>query len=86
MKLNEVAWANASAIITGIVYVVCAASVAIFPDISKNVALSWFHGMDLGAIWTGAPRGNFLLGLLTAMGGTWLVGWGFAWLYNRLTN
>ena len=86
MKLNEKAFANASGVLTGVIYVVCALAVALLPDISKAVAVSWFHGMDLGAIWTGTPRGNFILGLVTAMGGTWLVGWGFAWVYNRLAK
>lgn len=86
MKLNVNALANASAILTGIIYVACAALVALLPNFFKAVATSWFHGMDLGAIWTGAPRGNFFLGLVTAVGGTWLTGWLFARLYNRLVK
>ena len=84
MKLNVNAFANASAVLTGIVYVVCAVLVVLLPNFFRAVATSWFHGMDLGAIWTGAPRGNFFLGLVTAMGGTWITGWLFAWLYNKL--
>ena len=86
MKLNETAWANSIAISTGIIYVACAAFVAILPDISKTVMQSWFHGINLEALWTGAPRGNFVLGLITAVIGTWLVGYLFAWLYNRLAK
>ena len=86
MKLNERGWANASAAVTGVIYIFCAVAVAIFPGISKTVAESWVHGLDLGAIWTGAPRGNFVLGFITAVVGTWLVGWLFAWLYNRLSK
>lgn len=84
MKLNETAWANAAAIFTGVVYLACAAFVAILPGLSKLVMQSWFHGISLEALWTGAPRGNFVLGLVTAVGGTWLVGWGFAKVYNKL--
>ena len=84
MRLKTNALANASAILTGIIYVACAVLVGLLPDFFKAVATSWFHGMDLGAIWTGAPRGNFFLGLVTAMGGTWITGWLFAWLYNKL--
>ncbi len=86
MKLNEKALANASAAVVGVVYIFCAAAVAIFPGISKIIAGSWFHGLDLEAIWTGAPRGNFILGLITAAAGVWLIGWLFAWLYNRLVK
>lgn len=86
MKLNEMAWANASAVVMGIIYVFCAAAVALLPDISRTVAMSWFHGMDLRVVWTGAPRPNYLLGLVTAVGLSWLAGWIFAWLYNRLVK
>ncbi|KKT65856.1 MAG: hypothetical protein UW60_C0032G0012 [Candidatus Woesebacteria bacterium GW2011_GWA2_44_33] len=86
MKLNESSWANASAVTVGIIYVFCAAAVAILPGFSRTVAQSWFHGMDLAAIWTGAPRGNFVIGLLTAMVGTWLVGRVFVGLYNRFSK
>lgn len=86
MKLNETAWANASGILVGIVYVFCAVAIALFPDLSLTVAQSWIHGIDFGAIWTAAPRGNFLLGLITAVGLSWLAGWVFAWLYNKFTK
>lgn len=86
MKLNELALANTSAAVTAIVYVVCSLSVALFPGFSKVVSQSWFHGMDIGLIWTGSPRGNFLLGIITAVIGMWLVGWVFAWFYNQLAK
>ena len=86
MKLDKNAFANASAAVTGIIYIFCAAAVAIFPGISKTIAESWFHGISLETLWTAAPRGNFVLGLLTAVAGVWLIGWLFAWLYNRLVK
>ena len=86
MKLNKLAFANASAAVTGIVYVVCSLSVALFPEFSKVVGQSWFHGMDIDLIWTGSPRGNFLLGFITAVIGMWLVGWAFAWVYNQFSK
>ena len=86
MKLNKLAFANASAAVTGIVYVVCSLSVALFPEFSKVVGQSWFHGMDIDLIWTGSPRGNFLLGFITAVIGMWLVSWGFAWVYNQFSK
>lgn len=86
MKLNEIALANASAIITGIVYIVCALAVAVFPGFFRLVAESWVHGIDLGLIWTGGPRDNFLVGFITAVIGTWLAGWAFAWVYNKFAK
>jgi len=86
MKLKETAWANAIAVSTGVIYIVCAAFVAILPGLSKLVMQSWFHGISFEALWTGAPRGNFVLGLVSAVIGTWLVGYLFAWLYNRFNE
>ena len=86
MKLRETAWANALAGTMGFVYVACALLVGLFPEVSKAVAVSWFHGFDLGKIWEAAPRGNFVLGLITATAGSWVVGYLFAWLYNKLVK
>lgn len=86
MKLKETAWANASSASVGIIYIACAVLVGMFPEVSKSVAVSWFHGMDLNQIWTGEPRGNFILGLVSAVIGTWLVGYLFAWIYNKFVK
>ena len=86
MKHNLMATANAMAVTVGFIYIACALSVALFPAFFKTVATSWFHGLDLGAIWTGEPRGNFILGLLTAAGESWLVGYIFGWTYNKFVK
>ena len=86
MKLNVSAWANALGTLMGIVYVFCSLAISLFPNISQAVAQSWIHGIDFAAIWTGNPRGNFLLGLVTAVGISWVAGWLFAWLYNKFTK
>lgn len=85
MKLNEKAFANASAVFTVVLYIVCGLFVAIFPSLTKTITQSWFHGIDLELVWSASPfPGNFLLGLVSAAFGMWIAGWGFAWLYNRL--
>lgn len=86
MKHNVIATANALAITMGFIYVACALLVAVFPDFSKTVMLSWFHGVDMGKIWTGAPRGNFILGFVSAVAGSWIVGYLFAWTYNKFVK
>lgn len=86
MKIRENVWANASALTVAFVYIACALLVGLFPEVSKLVAVSWFHGMDLGIIWTGGSRGNFIVGLVTATGGGWIVGFIFAWFYNKLNK
>lgn len=84
--LKEVPFANALAVLMGVVYVLCALFVAVLPDLFKAVAVSWFHGIDLEAIWTGGLRGNFLLGLGSTVVLSWLGGWVFAWVYNKLSK
>lgn len=86
MKLKVTAWASASAIVTGAVYLICSFGVSAFPAFSKSLAQSWFHGFDFSTIWNVAPRGNFVLGLVSAVVGMWLVGWAFAWTYNKLVK
>ncbi|MBI2007318.1 MAG: hypothetical protein HYS83_01270 [Candidatus Blackburnbacteria bacterium] len=83
MKLNEQGLANASAVLVAAVYIICALFVVVLPDFSKAVAGSWFHGIDLDAIWTGAPRGNFILGFVSSVVLAWTGGWVFAWVYNK---
>lgn len=86
MKHNVVATANATAITVGFIYVACALLLTVTPDFFKSVAQSWFHVWNLDPLWTGAPRSNFILGLISAMVGSWLVGYIFAWTYNRFTK
>lgn len=86
MRHNVAATANATAITVGFIYIACAALVAFFPEFSKTVMISWFHGIDLGSVWTGEARGNFILGLATAMGGSWLIGFVFAQAYNKFVK
>ncbi len=86
MKLNELAFANASALLTGLVYITCSFLVALFPDYFRIVGQSWFHGIDINLIWTGEARGNFFTGFVTAVVGTWSAGWAFVWLYNKFAK
>lgn len=80
------ATANATALTLGFVYVACAILVGIFPEFYKAVTISWFHGLDVTKIWTGAPRGNFVLGLTTIVASGWVTGYVFAWTYNRFVK
>ena len=85
MKLIESAWANTSAIFVGIVYFFCRFAIALFPGVSMAISRSWFHGFDIAEVWIPRPfLENFLLGLVSAMVLSWLGGWLFAWVYNKL--
>lgn len=86
MKLNEVSFGHASAVVVAVFYVGCALLVAVLPDLFRAISQSWFHGIDIGSIWTGSSRGNFVLGLVSAVVLGWVSGWGFARVYNKLTK
>ena len=83
MKHNLMATANALAATVGFIYVACALLVAVMPGFFRTIAASWFHGWNMEVLWTGEPRGNFVLGLISAMAGSWVVGYVFAWTYNK---
>ncbi len=86
MKHNVIATANALAVTMGFVYIACALLVAFIPDLFRLVATSWFHGWNMEVLWTGTPRSNYVLGLVSAMAGSWIVGYVFAWTYNKFVK
>ena len=87
MKHQPYATANALAVTTAVIYVVCALAVILFPDLAMSVAQSWFHGLDLTKISSfNITFGSFVLGIITATGGAWLVGLVFAKAYNQFSR
>lgn len=85
--LKEVPFANALAVVMGVVYIVCRLLVGIAPDLFRSIAQSWFHGYDLSTIPV-APLtfGGFLVGLITAVVATWIFGYLLVWTYNKLAK
>lgn len=87
MKLNEMALANASAILTGGFYLVCRLLAGIAPDLLRAIGQSWFHTYDLSTIPVAdLGFGLTLVGFLTAVGLGWLTGYLLAWVYNKLAK
>lgn len=77
------ATANAAGVVTAVVFVVCRSAFLYAPELSMNIARSWFHGIDINKIVaTTIPADNFILGLVSATVSAWLVGWLFASTYN----
>jgi len=75
--------ANAAAVWIGIIYLFCGLAIAVFPEISRSVSQSWFHGIDIGKIWSAVPfPGSFLLGFVSSMLLTWAAAYLFAFFYN----
>lgn len=78
----------AFALTAGVVYVVCAILVALWPQQSISFFGSWFHGVDLTKIAV-APQitiVSFVVGLISVIIFAYLVGALYAWAYNTCTD
>lgn len=83
MKHDPLTTANAVGVTTAIVFLACRFLIGLFPDLSFTIAQSWFHGIELTKLgsWNLTTEA-FVLGLVSATIGAWLVGYLFATLYN----
>ncbi|HEX6977199.1 MAG TPA: DUF5676 family membrane protein [Patescibacteria group bacterium] len=85
MKLNQMAVANTFGIVAALYFIGCAILATFAPDIYKTVAQSWFHSVNLSAVWKPSQDG-FLVGLVTFTGVSWVTGWLGALIYNSFTR
>lgn len=74
----------AAATTAGIIYVVCAALVSLWPLQTIQFFSNWLHGIDLSGILTVQPLsvGRFFIGLISIVVFFYIVGALYAWLYN----
>ena len=86
-KLNTKVVSFSLAIISGIVYILCAIFFAIAPQGTLNVFKYIFHGIDITKI-AGTPVsfGNTLIGFVGIILFSLIIGWLFATIYNYLLN
>ncbi len=68
----------------GIVYVVCAAVVALLPEVAGQVSGLVFHGVVFKA--TTLPAASFVAGLALTVIGTFVITAAFAVLYNSCVS
>lgn len=80
---HPAATANALAVVSGALYVVCAAWVSFSRPTFMGMMGTWFHGINYQAI-PYAPMmfTGIATGFLTFVIAAWLVGYAFAWMYN----
>ncbi len=80
MKLGKVTLANAFALTTVIVWVVCSAFILLLPDFSLTVVRWLFMGLDISALGRfNLDFTTFLLGGVTAVVSTWITGYVLGW-------
>lgn len=83
MPLNPKKVALALTQTAGIVYIVCAALVAVAPKIAWQLAGWLSHVTNLEILGRNLTFGGFLIGLAQVLIYAYLSGWLFAKMYNR---
>lgn len=86
MEFNKNKFALAAAGAMGIAYVICAAFTALWPAVALKF-LGWMvHLVNVEKFASGVQVtfGGFILGLLPIVFYAYILGWLFAWFYNRL--
>ena len=86
-KLNTKVVSFSLAIISGIMYVLCALLFAIAPQTTLNLFKDMFHGIDITKIAsTPVSFGSNITGFIKIVVFSLIVGWLFATIYNYLLN
>lgn len=85
-KLNEKAFASALMTISALFYVVCAIFFKLAPHASLVFFSGMFHGIDITkiAVTTAPSLRGVVLGLAEIIFVSYVAGWAFAALYNRM--
>ena len=84
MKINEKAVANSLAVVGGGYSMICSLLALFAPDLYKNIAISWAHGVDIAKVWRDNPPdfGTLVWGFITFTVAAWMTGYIFAYAYN----
>jgi len=87
MKISKNKIANAFTLATGVLWLLCSAFVAIFPDFSYKVTEWWLHGMNIDSLGKfNLSWGNFFWGGLTLVISLWIVGYVLGWSFEILNR
>ncbi len=82
-KLSEKGIATATAILTGIWYILCFLIVIIFGNSSLKFFNLFFHGIELTSLATTINIINALIGLVVSVILAYVCGYVFAFIYNK---
>ena len=85
--LNEVAFANALAILTGLLYLVCIHLVVVAPNVFRFLFNAQFLGADVASLFPKKVAfGSVVATLVTLVISAWVFAYAWAWLYNKLAK
>lgn len=87
MKFNAQKFALAAAVTAGVLYVICAVFVFLFPDLALKL-LGWMvHLMNIDQfVGVQVTVGGFITGLLPILFYSFVGAYLFVWLYNKFTR
>ena len=87
MKLDKSVLANAFALATAILWIICSLFIILLPDLSIIVSKWWVHGLDITVMgnWS-LDLINFLLGGLTLIISAWVSGYIFGWSWEKASQ
>ena len=90
MKIEKLTFANALALNTLMLWVICSLIAALSPAFYMQTGSWWMHGMMRSAYLGGwspmMTTGSFSLGGITIVAVAWVTGYIFGWSYEQVSN
>jgi hypothetical protein len=85
--LNPLAFANSLAILTAVLYVLLAILALVAPRLFQVLFDAQFFGANVASLFPKVqPSAASLVTLVLMIGMSWVVGYAWAWLYNRFAK
>jgi hypothetical protein len=85
--LNKLDFANSLAVLTAALYVIFAILELIAPRVFQSLFDAQFFGANVASLFPKVqPSAASLVTLVLMIGMSWVVGYAWAWLYNRFAK
>lgn len=85
--LNTVAFANSLAVLTAVLYFLFAILALVAPGLFQALFDAQFFGANVASLFPKVqPSAASLVTLVLMIGMSWVVGYAWAWLYNRFAR
>ena len=85
--LNKLAFANSLAVLTAVLYVLFAILALVAPRVFQILFDAQFFGANVASLFPKVrPSLASLVTLVLMIGMSWVVGYAWAWLYNRFAK